>query len=459
MISLGIDLGTTKVASVLVDTDASRILATSGREHEAQTAGSRPWENTQDPEAILAAAEELLVEAQSAAEEADGRIEGISISGQMHGILYLDGAGSPLSPLFTWLDARGAQKHPEGVSYAEALSALTGYRIAPGFGSVTHFYNMTNGLVPSGMKSVCTILDYVTMRLCARKSPVSDATTAASLGLFDLASGSFDGDALRMAGFTSAELPRVVDAGSAVGRTPEGIPVFAPVADNQASFIGAVKEPEKSVLVNVGTAGQISRYSRSALSSSEEIDVRPYPGGGFLHVGAALCSGKAYEHLRRFFREVLGAFGADESAVSYEAINRLLESVDRDGPSALQVDTRFAGTRTDPTRSGSIANINLTNFTPARLASGFIEGITDELYGFFVTMTGAATPPDHVIASGNGLRTNDALRAAFERRFARPLELPLLREEAALGAALCAAVGAGAYPDFRSAGEIIRYET
>ena len=56
------------------------------------------------------------------------------------------------------------------------------------------------------------------------------------------------------------------------------------------------------------------------------------------------------------------------------------------------------------------------------------------------------------MGSGNGIRRNPALRAEIARRFALPLLVPRLREEAALGAALCAAVGLGALPGYRPGG-------
>lgn len=458
MVVVGIDVGTTKVAAAVIDTALGRILRTAGREHRAGLRGAHAWEHAQDPRVILSVAEQLLGEVAGASRA----VEGVCVSGQMHGMLYLDETGSALSPLYTWLDARGALPHPDGGSYAEVLAQRTGHHLAPGFGSVTHFYNLMNDLVPEGTVAVCTILDYVTMRLCGRSRPVSDATTAASLGLFDLDALHFDDAALEQGGFSGIELPEVAPAGTLLGTTSGGVPVFVPVADNQASFLGAVKEPEQSVLVNVGTAGQVSIYSETAVSQTPGIDVRPYPGEGYLHVGAALCSGKAYEHLRSFFREVMRAFGADEDSVDYETMNALAAAASGSGEAAdrhLTVDTRFAGTRVDSSISGSITDIGLENFTPENLAAAYIEGIAGELYGFYAAMSsGAGQPIAHLIGSGNGLRANPILRAAVERRFGRTVELPVQLEEAALGAALCAAVGAGVYRDYRSAGSLIAYE-
>ena len=64
-----------------------------------------------------------------------------------------------------------------------------------------------------------------------------------------------------------------------------------------------------------------------------------------------------------------------------------------------------------------------------------------------------------IVASGNGIRRNPALREEFARLFALPLLVPRRREEAALGAALCAAVGLGALPGYLQAGQMIEYET
>jgi sedoheptulokinase len=475
MIVLGIDLGTTKVASVLVDTERSIVLDIESRDHNAGLLAANPWEHHQDPNVILTVARELIATSIVLAGKQSQAIEGLCVSGQMHGILYVDRDGSALSPLFTWLDARGAQSHPAGNSYSQVLSSLSGRRLSPGFGSVTHFYNHERGLVPRGATALCSLLDFVTMRLCDLTTPVSDSTTAASLGLFDIERNTFELSGLDEAGFASISFPTVAPAGTRIGTFDGVLPVFAPIADNQAGFIGAVSDPLGAVLVNVGTSGQVSIYSPDSKPRAPSIDVRPFPGNGYLHVGAALCSGKAYERLRDFLREVVSSFGGDPQAVDYETMNRLAADANIDPEAGLEVDTRFAGTRVDPGIRGAVKNISLDNFTPSNLVRGVLDGIAAELFSFYADMApatgflqseggasaaaggGPAANPLRVIGSGNAMRRNPALRRAVARRFGRPVKLPRLEEEAALGAALCAAVGAGFYPDYQSAGRLIRY--
>ncbi|HUX21691.1 MAG TPA: hypothetical protein VMW69_10670, partial [Spirochaetia bacterium] len=60
MIVLGIDLGTTKVAGVLVDTATGAVLDVQSRDHNAGLPAKNSWEHLQDPQVILSAARGVL---------------------------------------------------------------------------------------------------------------------------------------------------------------------------------------------------------------------------------------------------------------------------------------------------------------------------------------------------------------------------------------------------------------
>jgi sedoheptulokinase len=479
---VGLDLGTTKISGVLIDTDPppGRVLGVVSREHGAGRPAARPWEHLQDPERILAAAREVLRGLHGPAGPAQVRWDGMCVTGQMHGVLYADAGGRAVSPLMSWLDNRAGQPHPAGGTWAQRLSAAVGRPIAAGYGAATHFYNRHHGLVPPRAAYLCTLMDYVTWRLTggpaaagatAGGRPVADATIAASVGLADPLTGRPDPPAWREAELDGLLPSEVVEAGSRVGSTagegglPEGVPVFAPLGDNQAGFLGAVRDVEAMTQLNVGTGGQISAWlpalSGDAGGKAEAgLEARPFPGGGVLLVGATLCAGQAYALLEEFFRGVLEAFGGRAEEALFERMNAL--AVDSAGPGAgpePRVDTRFNGTREDPRITGSIEGISLRNLTPAALVRGLLSGIAGELHDHYAALVRRrAAVPDGLVGSGNGLRRNPALRAEITRRFGLPLRVPRLREEAALGAALAAAVGLGRYPGFRAAGQIIRYE-
>jgi sedoheptulokinase len=476
---------------MLLDPAAGRIAACRTEPNQAGISPERSWENLQDPDRLCTQAERLLAGLLHGAPR--GAVGGIGITGQMHGVLYLDRGGRAASPLFTWLDARAGLPLDGGSSSARELERLTGRPVPPGFGLATHYHNMTRGLVPREAAGLCTVMDYLALRLtagghagrsgsgghagaragyvreagaraAAGTGPCTDPTNGAGLGVFDLERGDFDRDALDRAGIDAALLPPVVPSGTVIGRC-RGIPVTVPLGDNQASFLGAVAEPLQALHLNLGTGGQVSAYT-PGLERAAGLDGRPYPGGGFLLVGASICGGRAYALLASFFRRCAMLFGG--GVPELEEVYRVMEGMDLTGfpggspggspDEGPVVDTRFQGTRTEPDRRGAVTGITPHNFTPERLTAGFLEGIAGEMHGFFQLMPGELRERvDHLVGSGNALRMNRRLRQALERCFGLPLRVPRHTEEAAFGAALSAASGTGALPSFLEAGRAVSY--
>lgn len=436
MTLIGLDVGTTSLSGVRVDAATGAVLQSLTVDNPAALATASGWEALQDPDAILAAVRQMLSRLM------DDAVCAVGLTGQMHGILYVDSRGNAASPLYTWQDRRGGLIRRDGRSYVEWLAEMTGYPLATGFGLVTHAYNAANGLVPEAAVSLCTIADYVAARLAGQETPVMDPTHAAGLGLFDLKRLRFDAQALQKTGVDAALLPRVVPSGTPVGRLEDRIVVATALGDNQASFLGAVERIRDSVLVNVGTGGQLSLYTDEYFDVGD-LDTRPFPGGGYLLVGASLCGGKAYAVLERFFRQVCRDFAGYDGPALYEAMNALASGEALPGE-RLAVDTRFLGTRQDPGRRGAIGGIALDNLTPAHLVLGFLDGIADELHGFFERIPEVVRREKHVlVGAGNGMRKNLVLCERLAERFGLPLSVSAHEEEAAVGAAIAAGVAAG----------------
>ena len=125
--------------------------------NDASISTSLPWEKMQEPCKIYNIVQQIL---DAFISKYEG-IRGIGFTGQMHGILYIDRAGRNLSPLIIWQDGRGNLQYRKNLTYASFLSYETGYKVASGFGLVTHFFDLKNNRVPKGAWKICTIMDYV----------------------------------------------------------------------------------------------------------------------------------------------------------------------------------------------------------------------------------------------------------------------------------------------------------
>jgi sedoheptulokinase len=452
MTLVGLDIGTTTICGLLLNASSGEILAVESERNVFGLPGARADEALQDPEAILGAAERILGRLIGGRQD----VKGLGVTGQMHGILYADREGRAASPLYTWQDGRGEREHSAGKSYAAVLSELLGSTVSTGMGFVTHYWNLRNESVPAGAAVLCTIADYVAMRLAGAAKPRMDATMAASLGCFDLRRLCFRTEAMVRLQMDPALFPPVVTDYPALGRGPEGIPVFAALGDNQASILGSASDIPRSALVNIGTGSQVSVYTPHC-TTLPGIDTRPFPFGGYILVGAGLCGGKAYSLLHDFFERTVRLFTGGQVGAAWDLINEV-------GPERLPgferliVDTRFSGTRADPGLRGGIGNLGPETFTPEQLIVGVREGMAAELFGFYERFGPDATRNvDTLVGAGNGIRLNPDLRRALEQRFGLRIRVPAHREEASFGAALLAGVAGGVLPDLAAAGALIRY--
>lgn len=487
MKAIGLDIGTTTICGILMDAGSGELMKRYTLPNDAGVSGGEAFERQQDPARILELCQKLIADLM----EGETKIAGIGVTGQMHGILYLDREGKAVSPLITWQDQRGNQLCPTGCrddqcpkgnparpakserTYAEVLAEYGG-RLAAGFGAVTHFYNTRNGKIPLEAVCFCTIPDYVALRLTDKKQPLLHASMAASLGMFRLKEREFDREGIEKAGMDGSYFPKVAKKEQIIGLYQGKIPVSLAFGDNQASFLGAVEKGSR-VLVNVGTGSQVSVLGSSpkefaagsgpkelaagsgpkefaAGSSPKELtalECRPYLGESCLYVGSSLCGGSAYAMLERFFEETMELLGeAKPGSVSDtnkgQKAGRIYEKMAQAGRKARQeearllVDTRFMGTREQPWIKGSISEISADNFKPGTLVLGVLEGICRELLEYYTQMTAVLEQEEassFLTGSGNGIRRNALLRELFCEFFHMPVRLSPCEEEAAYGSA------------------------
>lgn len=423
-ISVGIDIGTTTVSAAVIDVERVSQIEVFSLPHNSYVLAGDLSE--QSVSVIMEKAEKLLSHILSCY----GGVVSIGISGQMHGIVYVNADGEPLSNLINWQDKRGDKLLANGGNACSEIRRLTGETVSTGYGVATHYYNILNGLVPEGATGVCSIMDLFAMRICGLRRSVTHASVAASFGLFDLRAGKFMEDKLRLIGIDPRIMPEVTSENGAVGEF-RGIPVSVPLGDNQASVLGALPEDSSAVLVNIGTGSQVSAIS-DFRSVGDGLELRPFVDGRYLICGSALCGGFAYSMLESFFRSYTVSAGMQERS-QYGVINQLAADAYGRGEEGLTVDVSFCGKRSDSECRGSITMIDRENFTPEGLALGILKGMCGELYELYGLFPEKRT---EMVASGGAVRKNPLLKELLEDRFGMTVTVNSVDEEAATGAAL-----------------------
>lgn len=432
-LAVGIDIGSTSISATVIDTQNNIQVESYTISNGAEIRLKNPCFHEQDPVVLCDKAIRLI----EIITDNYKNIKTIGVTGQMHGIVYVDKRGNAVSNLITWQDKRADENFKNEVTYCDNIFELTGERIYTGFGFATHYYNCINNLVPADAYSFCSIMDYLVMKLTDTALPLLHSSVAASFGLFNIRESKFKTDTILKLGIDNVILPKVTDDFYTVGRY-KNIPVSVAIGDNQASFIGAAENLDDTILVNIGTGSQISMVADS-FEENETLELRPLIKNKYILCGSALCGGKSYAILEKFFRSYVMASDLPV-AYQYDIINKLVLDAYSQGKDTPTVEPFFRGKRSDPSLKATVSNITEDNFTPGQLALGFVKGICGELYDL---LGSCGKAKKQIIASGNAVRKIPVMKSVISDMFGLPVKVSNNKEEAALGAALFASSSVG----------------
>jgi sedoheptulokinase len=133
MKAIGIDIGTTSICFVTIDINNGNIIKSKTINSNAFINSNKKYERIQSVNKIIKIIDDEITDF------IDREVEVIGVTGQMHGILYVDKEGKAVSDLYTWQDKRGDEPYLD-TTYAKFLNSYSGY------GCVSDFYNKINNL-------------------------------------------------------------------------------------------------------------------------------------------------------------------------------------------------------------------------------------------------------------------------------------------------------------------------
>ena len=342
---LGIELGSTRIKSVLIDENAA-ILAQGSFEWENRLADGLWTYSLEEVERGLQASfATLTADHKAKFGEELCSLDAIGISAMMHGYLAFDKDDNLLVPFRTWRNTNTEQA-------ANELCELFDFNI-PMRWSVAHYYQaVLNG--EAHVKDVAfltTLAGYVHYRLTGEKVlGVGDAS-----GMFPIKNGDFDGEMLEKfdsllkekgidAHFRSF-LPKALTAGEDAGRlTSEGALWLDPTAKLEAGCLLCPPEGDagtgmvatnsvtpKTANVSAGTSAFLMTVLEKNLSKYyKEIDVVTTPHGApvaMVHTNNFTSEMTTWTNL---FEEVIAIGGGKiERGRLYDAL--YASSLDADG--------------------------------------------------------------------------------------------------------------------------------
>lgn len=448
---LGIDFGTTSYSACLYDSKSKEI-AFANKQNT-----SLVFDGLKSEFDIKKLETEFYSFIQYLAEVFDLKgTEAISITGNMHSF-FLVKDNIPITNIITWQDQRALEKNENGISYVDyinrnykSLFSKFQYLLSPGY-TVTTLLPLQKLINTAGC-SLRFAPDFIVKKLIGDTPYDSlpiDPSIAHSSGFYALENKDWNWELINALGYSEIHLPKIAKPGTFVGdvgkHIPQltGIPIFLGMGDNQASVLGAIFEKKSetsnnkinSMVISIGTSGQISAVVKEIKKISKYIDYRPFLNNYYLLVGASLSAGKTIEAIKDFIKNLVSSACKKnvEDDYIYEFIKNSILPV-----SPLKFRTTLNGTRYNSNLRGAIDNISLNNFTIQNLVTAAAYGIVEELYKYYREMD---IDHEDIIGVGNGLQKNKYFINIIKKVFNKNVYLSKLEETTSFGAAVCAMEG------------------
>ena len=367
----------------------------------------------------------------------------------MHGSVFLDKNNQVLRPAILWCDQRTQAQCDELTARVgrENLVKLIANPVLTGFTAPKILW--LREFEPQTYAQVVKVLlpkDYIRYLLTGvHATEVSDASGTA---LFDVANRRWSEPVLEAADIPRAWMPEcsesqevtgwiTADASAATGLVV-GTPVVGGGGDQAAGAVGCGVVEKGVVSSTIGTSGVVFAYSdQPAIDPQLRIHTFCHAVPGKWHVmGVQLSSGGSLRWLR-------DTFFAGES---YDAMTREAARI-APGSEGLVFLPYLTGERTpypDPYARGTFFGITLRH-ERAHFTRSVLEGVVFGLRDQFEIFREIGVDISQVRASGGGAKSAVWRRINADITGCEHVTLGV-NEGPALGVALLAAVGTGAYP-------------
>ncbi|HXY00143.1 MAG TPA: xylulokinase [Candidatus Limnocylindrales bacterium] len=456
---LGIDVGTGGTRAVLIDSNG-RVISAATAEHAPMSSPQIGWAE-QSPDDWWRAACQAIKACLAKGSKTPQDVSTIGLTGQMHGLVLLDGKDQVLRPALIWCDQRTGdecreitkQVGAERLIELTANPALTGFTL-PKIWWVRHHEPQ----IWARVRSLMLPKDYVRFRLTgARAIDVADASGTL---MFDVVHRRWSRPMLELSQLDEALLPEVFESPEVSGRLTEegarlsglrpGIPVVAGAGDQAAGAVGMGIVKPGAVSATIGTSGVVfAATSKPVLEPKGRIHTFCHAIPGRWHVmGVTQGAGLSL----RWFRDQFGA-GKDDGRDPY---NRLAEEAAKTPPGAdgLLWTPYLMGERTphlDPNARCALVGITAQH-TRAHVIRAILEGVAFSLRDSLTLFQDIGVPIQSIRLGGGGARSPlwQQIQADV---YGMPVELIEADEGGAYGAALLSGVGIGHWPSVDAACE------
>ena len=451
---LAIDQGTTSSRAIVFRDDIS--IATVAQAEFPQHFPASGWVE-HDPEDIWNSTVATCRDALKRAGVTPKDIAAIGITNQRETVVVWDRAtGNAIHRAIVWQDRRTAdfcaKLKDEG--HEPMITARTGLIIDPYFSGTKVAWLLDNvpGARARAMRGELlfgTVDCYLLWRLTGGKVHATDATNASRTLLFNIHTGAWDDDLLKLLGVPRAMLPEVKDSSHRFGETVADL-FGAPIAvsgiagDQQAATIGQACFSPGMIKSTYGTGcfALLNTGATPVASKNKLLTTIAYQLNGkrtYALEGSIFVAGSAVQWLR-------DGLGVIEQAAETGPLAEKSDSAQ-----SVYLVPAFVGLGApywNPRVRGALFGLT-RNTGPAELAHAALESVCYQTVDLWEAMRAdwpEAKAANVVLRVDGGMTASDWTMQRLADLLDAPVDRPVVLETTALGAAYLAGLAAGVYP-------------
>lgn len=388
-------------------------------------------------------------------------VAAISVSGQQHTPIFLDGNGHAVSESPLWNDTGS---HPHMVALNQELGRdewirRTGLPLTLSDTVVKlRWLRDTNPRAAEQTEGVGVVHDWLTWRLMGYgpgtgglEQLTTDRSEASGTAYWSGDTEDYCHDLVELALGHAVILPRVLGPLATAGRTapgipgiPAGIPLGVGSGDNAAAAL-ALGLVEGETVLSLGTSGVV--YARSSHTTHDfggYVCSYADATGDHLPLVATLNAARNFDIGSR----ILGATHRELSDLALQA---------EPGAGGLTVLPYFEGERTPdvPDARGAVLGASLVNFSRENLARAFVEGTVAGQVYMLDALANSHVATEKLILIG-GAAQSAAVQQVLGEMVSVPIAVPTPDEYVTKGAAMQAAAALdGQFPSWTSSSTVL----
>ena len=297
MLYIGIDLGTSSVKLLLMDSSGKIVNIVT---EEYPVSYPHPGWSEQRPEDWY---EKTVAGIRKLIRDADReQIAGISFGGQMHGLVILDGDDQVIRPAILWNDGRTGEEtaYLNTVIGKEKLSEYTANIAFAGFTAPKLLWVRKHE--PENFARIAKIMlpkDYLAYRLTGVFC--TDMSDASGMLLFDVKNRRWSREMCEICGIAPSQLAKCYESYETVGTVlpqaaqelgvPASVRVAAGAGDNAAAAVGTGTVGDNRCNISLGTSGTIFLSSkRFGVDSNNALHSFAHADGNYHLMGCMLSA-------------------------------------------------------------------------------------------------------------------------------------------------------------------------